>query len=469
MKNLFKGFVVTAIAIVAMACGTENTSENGANLLATPEFGANVNENTITVSWSAVDGAAYYEIWLNNDTEHIKTDKFAHRFEGLKYDYEYTINLQAIATDAKKNSKVATQKVTIAERKVPVYREWYPQNGATGTAISDNGRWVTGSFDRQGIIIDLDTDELTMVENFDCLDVADDGTVVGATYEDSMMGEAALYIDGKSIKLDLSELTTSDMSSFQAVTPDGLFAVGWWCEYDAESYYGKMYEYFVPFAYDVLKDRIIVLEAGDTLYGVGGVSAYGVTSDRRIVGCEQSYVMMAVLWEDEYSKFTYPVFEYDSEYRPTLSFGDTMVRMTPNGKYIYSVAKTYPEGGGEVAQPGCYDVEAGKLTTFAGECINGSVSAMTNDGVVFLNNVPRAYETAYVTDINGDTETLTPIIDWFLDTHSIDLYNDMNVEDNAYIIIGASADGRTLLGLGYTDMGQATIVIDLDGIPSNEI
>jgi hypothetical protein len=319
------------------------------------------------------------------------------------------------------------------------------------------------------MIIDLDTDELTMIENFDCQDVADDGIIVGATYEDSQSGEAAMYINGKSVKLDLSELTESDMSSLQAVTPDGLFAVGWWWEYDDKSYYGKMYDTIVPFAYDVIKDRITVLEAGDTLYGVGGVSPYGVSPDHMIVGCEQGYAMMAVLWEDEYSKFTYPVFEYDSEYRPTLSFGDTMTRMTPNGKYIYSVATTYPEGSASVSQPACYDLETNTLTTFAGECAMGSVSAMTNDGVVFLNNVNVGYETAYVADLNGNTETLTPIIDWFLDTHSIDLYNNMNVEDNAYVIIGASADGRTLLALGYTEMGHATIVIDLDGEPMPEI
>ncbi len=467
MKNLFKGFVVAAMAILAIACGNDST-EPVNNGLKMPEFSANANENSITVSWTAVDGAAYYQIWLN-DNEPVKTDKLVHRFDGLKWNTEYTVNLQAIATDAKKNSKVATQQVIIAERKVPVYREWYPQNGSTATAISDNGRFVVGCFDRQGMIIDLDTDELTMIENFDCQDVADDGTVVGATYEDSMMGEAALYINGKSVKLDLSELTKSDMSSFQAVTPDGLFAVGWWWEYDAESYYGKMYQDIVPFAYDIIKDRIIILEAGDTLYGVGGVAAYSVTADHRILGCEQGYAMMAVLWEDEYSKFTYPVFEYDSEYRPTLSFGDTMTRMTPNGKYIYSVATTYPEGSASVSQPACYDLETNTLTTFAGECAMGSVSAMTNDGVVFLNNVNIGYETAYVADLDGNTETLTPIIDWFLDTHSIDLYNNMNVEDNAYVIIGASADGRTLLALGYTEMGHATIVIDLDGEPMPEI
>ena len=386
MKNLLKGFIVAAIAIVAMACNTDEPSVN-TDRLATPEFSANANENSITVSWTAVEGVAYYQIWLN-DNEPVKTDKLVHRFDDLKWGTEYTVNLQAIATDAKKNSKVATQQVIIAERKVPVYREWYPENGSTASAISDNGRFVVGCFDRQGMIIDLDTDELTMIENFDCLDVADDGIIVGATYEDSQSGEAAMYINGKSVKLDLSELTESDMSSLQAVTPDGLFAVGWWWEYDDESYYGKMYTTIVPFAYDVIKDRITVLEAGDTLYGVGGVSPYGVSPDHMIIGCEQGYAMMAVIWEDEYAKFTYPVFEYDSEYRPTLSFGDTQVRMTPNGKYIYSVAKTYPEGGGEVAQPACYNLETNELTTFEGTCFNGSVTAMTDDGIAFLNDVP---------------------------------------------------------------------------------
>ena len=256
------------------------------------------------------------------------------------------------------------------------------------------------------------------------------------------------------------------MSSLQAVTPDGLFAVGWWWEYDAESYYGKMYETIVPFAYDVLKDRIIVLEAGDTLYGVGAVSPYGVTADRRIVGCEQGYAMMAVVWEDEYSKFTYPLFEYDSEYRPTLSFGDTQVRMTPNGKYIYSVAKTYPEGGGEVAQPACYNLETNELTTFEGTCFNGSVTAMTNDGIAFLNDVPFYLgTTSYVVDLNDPELKQVPIIDWMIDEHGFNVYDYI---PEGVITIGTSADGRKILGITNTEMGWLTYVLDLDGEPMPE-
>ena len=467
MKNLFKGFVVAAIAIVAMACNTDEPQQNGADRLAKPQFSANANENSITVSWIAVDGAAYYELWLNNE-EHIKTDKMVHRFDNLKWDTEYTVNLQAISTDEQKNSEVATKKVTIAARKVPAYREWCPQNGSVLTVLSDNGRWATGCFDRQSAIVDLSTDELVMVENFDCMDIADNGIAVGATYENSQSGEAAMLIDGKAIKLDLSDLTTSNMSSFTATTPDGEYIVGWWWEFDENSYYGGIYGYIVPFAYDVLKDRITVLECGENVYTIQGVSAAAVSPERKIVGVEQSNAMMAVVWEDEYTPFTYPVFEYDEEYHPTHTFGDTQTRMTTNGQYIYSVSKTYPDSSTDLQQPACYNLETGELTTFAGECAKGSVSAMLNDGVVFLNNVPLAYETVYVSHIDNP-ETQTPIIDWLLDEHGIDLYNYLNVEENAYVITGASADGRTLVGLGYTEMGQISFVINLDGEAMPEI
>jgi hypothetical protein len=463
MKNIIKLFALSLIGIMAIACTNEPMPSNP-NSLKAPLFSCNVTENVITVTWNAVEGAAYYQVALNDD-EPAKTDKLIHQFDGLKWGTTYTVKLQAIAADPALNSQISSQEITIAERKVPAYREWYPENGAAATAISSNGRYVVGCLDRQGMIIDLEYDEISYVENFDCMDVADNGLVVGCTYEESQSGEAAMFIDGKAVKLDLSELTTSNMSSFMAVTPDGEYIVGWWWEYDEKSYYGSMYGMIVPFAYDVLKDRITVLPVGDNIYPLSGVSPYGVSPERQIVGCEQSQAMMAVYWEDEYTPYTYPQFEYNSEYIPTATFGDTQVRMTPSGKYLYGIAKTYPDGAGDVQSPACYNVETGEVTTFAGACATGAVSAMTDDGIVFLNNVPVGYETAYVADLNGDAQTLYPIIDWLIDEHSIDLYNYMNTDDNSYVIVDTSADGRTFIGLGYTEMGQVSYVICLDGTP----
>ena len=465
MKRIFTLLAVGVMAIMAFSCETEQPANQGG--IAAPEFSANANENSITVSWTAVEGAAYYQIWLN-DEEPTKTDKTVHRFDDLKWGTEYTVNLQAVAANPNDSSAVVSTKVAIGERKVPAYREWIPQNGATATSISDNGRYVVGCFDRQGMLIDLDTDELQMFENFDCNDVADNGVIVGATYDDSQSGEAAMYIDGKIIKLDLSELTTSTMSSFSAVTPDGEYVVGWWWEYDESSYYFGIYGYVVPFAYDVLKDRITVLECGDNVYPISAMAAYSVSNDRKIVGAEQSQATMAVVWEDEYSPFYYPAFEYDSNYIPTLTFGDLQSRITPNGKYVYSIAKTYPGGAGDVQQPAYYNLETKELVTFEGKCAMGSITAMTNDGIAFLNDVPYYMgTTSYVVDVNsGDTETQTPIVDWLLDEHGLDLYSYIQ---KGVITIGTSADGRTILGIVNTDMGWVSYVIDLDGEAMPEI
>ena len=87
---------------------------------------------------------------------------------------------------------------------------------------------------------------------------------------------------------------------------------------------------------------------------------------------------------------------------------------------------------------------------------------MTDDGIAFLNDAPFYMgTTSYVVDLkSGDTETQTPIIDWLLDEHSIDLYNYIK---EGVIIIGTSADGRKILGIVNTDSGWITFVIDLDG------
>ena len=64
MKRLFTLLVAGVIALMAIGCETPEPAQQGD--LATPQFSANANENSITVSWAAVEGAAFYEIWLND-------------------------------------------------------------------------------------------------------------------------------------------------------------------------------------------------------------------------------------------------------------------------------------------------------------------------------------------------------------------------------------------------------------------
>jgi hypothetical protein len=458
MKNVFRMLLVAMVAILAIAC-EKNPVEDGR--LATPKFNCTVTDNEILVSWEAVSGAAYYEIALNG-YEAERTDKLVHRFEELQYDTEYTIKLQAIAADSSKSSEIGTKKVTIGKRAVPAYREWYPQNNASAQAISNNGRWVVGGYDRQGMIIDLTTDEVTLVDNFELMDVADNGVAVGSYYGDSQDGEAAIFINGAASKIDLSELTTSKMSALSGITPDGEYVVGWWWEYDEKSYYGSKYGMSVPFCYDVIKDRITIPEVGDTPYAIGAISTHGVSPDRRILGCEQSGVAMSIMWEDEYSSYSHLYFDYDGNYNPISTFGDLSSRFSAGGNYVCGIAKSYENG--EAQQPAVYDCTTGEVITMTGL---GSATCVTDDGIAFLNDALFYIgTTSYVVDLKGDIEKQTPIIDWLLDEHKIDLYNYIQ---EGVITIGASENGRVLVGITNTNSGWLTYVIDLDGEAMPEI
>ena len=97
----------------------------------------------------------------------------------------------------------------------------------------------------------------------------------------------------------------------------------------------------------------------------------------------------------------------------------------------------------------------------------GQATCVTDDGIAFLNDTPYYLgTTSYVVDLKGNISVQTPIIDWLLDTHQIDLYNYIQ---EGVITIGASADGRKLLGITNTDSGWLSYVIDLDGEPMPEI
>lgn len=451
MKNLSKMLLCAIAAIAAFACTTDTPAGEG---LQAPNFKLSVTDNTILVSWDAVAGAAYYEVSLDNG-EPERTDKTVHRFEGLAYEKEYSVSLAAVSADEK--SEVVTKTATIGARTVPAYREWYPLNNASATAISDNGRWVVGGSDHQGMIINLNTDELVLTENVELYDVANDGTAVGAYFVDSLDGEAAIYINGKVEKIDLSELTTSNMSCLTGITPDGEYIVGWWWENDEKSYYGSLFGMIVPFCYDVLKDSVTVPEAGQLPYEIYGLAACGVTPDRRIIGNAQSAgPMHIVMWDDEYTPYRSLCLEYNDDYTPALAFGDGNSRFSANGNYICGIAKTFEFG--EAQQPAVYDCTTGEVIAMTGI---GQATCVTDDGIAFLNDAPYYLGiTSYVVDLKGDIETQTPIVDWLLDEHSVDLFNYIK---EGVITIGASADGRTLLGITNTDQGWVSYVINLDG------
>ena len=70
--------------------------------LATPVVTATAEGNTITASWTAVEGAANYTVSCGATTETVVSTTYT--FEGLEYDKEYTVSVVANPADATLNS-----------------------------------------------------------------------------------------------------------------------------------------------------------------------------------------------------------------------------------------------------------------------------------------------------------------------------------------------------------------------------
>ncbi len=473
MKNIFTSLAIAVMALFAIGC--ENTNEElKEGQLATPEFTCSVSGNTIMVSWEAVEGAAYYKIYLTNKLEQ-KTDKTVHRFEDLEYNTEYTVNLQAIATDESKSSRVASKKVKTEELLSYQYREWYPKNGAAATAISNNGRWVVGGNDRNGFVLDLSKDEMVEFAGAEFYDVADDGTAVGSNHATNADGNAAILIGDKMVEIDLSSVAVKHgMSCATGITPDATYIVGWFWEYDEDnSYFAQQYGAVVPFCYDVLKDRVTVPTEGERIYNENAATAIkAVAPDRTLLGYQQSQGIHSILWADENTPYEYVHFEYDSNYEPVFSLGDSQNLLSQSGRYIYGKATDFANG--QATLPAAYDRETKELYTFTG----GSVSAMSDQGIVFINDTPYYLgTTSYVVDITKSEEPYEqiPFEEWIFDTHKVDIssfHPSTNETDGdslcleAVITIGVSEDGTKFVGITNTMQGWLTYVVDINGQPA---
>ena len=472
MKNTIKVLMCAILAFAFVGC-TEGNGDDNKNRLATPNFSLRADGNEITVSWEEVDGAAYYEVALDPGSI-AKTDKTIHKFSDLQYNTEYKVSVRAIATDAANNSNVDVKKVTTAERIVPQYREFYPELGAAPTAISNNGRWVVGGNDRCGYVLDLSTDKMVEFSNAEFYDVADDGTAVGSDHSENMDGDAAILVGDKVVKIDLSELALNyGMSCATGITPDGEYVVGWYWEYDESSYYSQQYGMVIPFCYDVIKNKVTVPEAGNRLYNeVAATAIKAVAPDRTLLGYEQSEGIFSIVWSDEYTPFEYVHFEYDSAYNPVYGLGDTQNLFSQTGRYIYGKAVDYTSLQ-EVAA--AYDRETQSLMTFTG----GSVTAMSDNGVAFINDVPYYLgTTSYVVDVTkGEPYEWIEFEEWVFDEHDVDIASFEPTTDTddtdgllleGVITVAVSENNRVIVGMTNTNMGWLTYVVDLDGAPVNE-
>ena len=459
MKNTIKLLMCAVMALCFIGCTPDDEAAEKSTLNVASKG------NTLFVTWKAVAGAVYYEIQLN-DEELKSTEETNCKFENLTYGTTYKVIWKAIgAGDAVLTSDY--KRITL---KSPAYSEWVGIPAAF--VMSSNGNWVGCGNDRNGAIIDLTTGNHVITENFEVWDITNDGVAVGCDYSITQDGVAAIYINGASHPIDLSSITKNNMmSNITAITADGTLAAGWYWNYDGDdAYYPSIYGQVIPFIYDVAKERVYVPEAGESPYPVDAMSIYDIAPDGAILGLEQSIAMINTIWKSKNAAYEYVYFNHDNEYNPTIGMGEMGNRFSASGRYIYGKAQNYT-GGTQVDQPAIYDRETGELHLFEGI---GSVSAMTDDGIIFINDAPYGWgTTTYVTTIDkksmADYVTLE---EWLVKEHKIDVakYAPMaDTDDENFIIldgtitIGVSANGRRILAITNTEYGWVTSVIDLDG------
>lgn len=461
MKNIFKTMLCAIIALAAISC--ENSGTEKGNRLATPDVGCLINGTSVILSWEPVEYAALYEVSVD-DAEAARTDECTYVVTDLMYSQKYTIKVTAIAANQQthSNSLPCEIDVEMPARDIPQYREWYPSNGAAGTAISNNGRYVVGTFDHQAFILDLNSDELTELSDIELNDVADNGVAVGSSLSTNINGVPAIYDNGKVIELDVSGLAENlTMGALTSITPDGKYAVGWLWD-GAETYYTTQYGEYFPICYDLTSQSLSVPAIPETLpyyTKLAGIAPKAIAPDRSILGYEASLDMFSIIWTNESTPYEYVYFNYDDQYNPVECIGDSNNLFSPKGRYVYGKGKLYDAEGYPTEYPAAYDRETGEMMWFSG----GSVTAMTDDGIVFINDAPYYIgTTSYIVDLNtGDLSTQTPIADWLALEHGLSLGSYI---PDGIIVIGTSEDGKTILGITNTMEGWLTCVIKLDGV-----
>lgn len=473
MKNIFRLLFASVALLFVAGCeqGDADNNNGGAgntDVLATPNATATVFDNEIVVSWDAVEFAIRYDLTLNGG-EAVSVDASPYRFQGLDYATEYTITVVAVSadTETKGNSEPKVLTVEIPALEVPAYREWYSASAAI--AISNNGRWVVGGFQHSGFIYDLWNNRQEELPGYEFSDISDNGIAVGAYFVSEDAGGAAVYYkDGEAFEVDLGELTGNLYgSALTGITPDGEYAVGWYWDYD-KTYYTERFGLVVPFAYDLVKDRVIMLNE-DALYAQyrNATQAYAVDPNRAILGLEQSDLgMFGVIWESDEADWSYVYMEADDKRQPIKAFGSVgMCLFSPNGRYVYSAGAEYKNNSNNNCAA-AYDRQSETMIWFE-SLRNGSVTAMSEDGIAFLNDVAAGFgTTSFVIDSNKDLTDVKRIDEWLVEEHNINL--DGYLLDGI-IIVGVSGDGRTILGMTNTmEYGWVNFAICLDGTPMPE-
>lgn len=327
------------------------------------------------------------------------------------------------------------------------YMEFIPDNGASFTSISDNGKWVVGSVFGNGIIYNVETGESQYfsiegedgtTNQVDIYDVADDGMAVGSWYH-----SPAICKNGEWEKYDMQGYSSGAIYS---VSPDGTLCAGYvMTGSDSKPVQWKN----GTFSMLTCPETTFL---GDDPYA--GFVVKSMSADGICVGTDWTD-QLGCYWDKQGNVIYYgkDMLIYEEEF--LMSDYGTEPTISPDGRYITSTFYDYTV---EVAEPPfsapsplVYDLKTGKATLLEYEG-GGHGNVTSTDGVTFFGTAKLGVSELAVVYENG---TYTPMGEWLRTNYGIKI-NHLGGEP-----MSVSADGKTVVGYYLLSGNYVNYIIHL--------
>lgn len=310
--------------------------------------------------------------------------------------------------------------------------------------ISDNGDYVVGNYEGS-FIYHLPTDSLTFVEGTSLYDITDDGIAYGQ----DETGYPVRYENGELKFMDLTFPNSTEGSIF-AVSPDGSLAAGYQFvdSWNIQPLYYR-------------NNEVVELEVGLDINGLPAEMACvkGIGSNGNMTGyiLDENYVEMGAMWDKDgaYNLYIEPFMVYNESLAQWKTLYGTMFNyISPNGRYIASTLIEYSNTGlTHKTYAYVYDTEEDEMYVVYDEAAKDMlrVDCVSNDGVVFLSDVDKAYSSVpFCYDVHA--EKFYKVEDYLKEKY--DYVPDRTVVGT---ILAVSEDGKTLLA-GCMENNFTTIV-----------
>lgn len=446
MKKIFYALLAFTLGAACCACNDDNDPVVIASEL-------EITPPQLDFEWNQSDSQL---VTVKTDGSSWTAEPAADWITVTPADGSFTVSVTANTETSDRSSTVTvkadelTATLTVKQgfnREGSWYVEFVSENDATFYNISDNGKWVVGSYNGYTVVYNVETGETVyntvggeegQPNNLDAYDITDDGTPVG-----SYLGLPAVYKNGAWQELDTDG---HSMGAVYGTTPDGSVYAG---------FVGTGSD-FKPVKW--IDGRIQYLTCPETSYT--GQEAYAgfvvktMSADGLCVGAD---------WTDQLGCYWSASGEVVYYGESTLIIQDDILMsdygsqtmISPDGRYItttmYDYSQQIMEPPFSVPTPIVYDRTTGQVAKLISD-EGGHGNCTTPDGITFIGTAPIGTSELAMVYENG---VFTPMQTWLKTNYGIKI-NHQGGE-----AVAISADGKTIVGFYLLEGNYVNYVIHL--------